>query len=199
MRLYEVDELPSQYQLLAMPWRWSTYLVSGVMAVSVAAGVTFLIIRSMRERTPVAGAVHIESLPNGADVVFDGTRLTDKTPLTIDGAPVGTQHTIRLELARYEPAEEIIDIPKAGGRVEVTKALTPITGTLIVVSEPSNAEIWINRDLRGYTPKTIKGVDMDSVRQIELRLKDYQPFVHNLTQWPNNGKIEIEAKLVHVH
>jgi len=199
MRLYEADELPSQYQLVAARRRWFTYIVSGVLAVSVAAGVTFLIIRSMRESTPVVGSVHIESVPRGADVLFDGTRLTDKTPLTIDRVPVGTQHPIRLEIAGYEPAEETIDIPGTGGTVEVTERLTPITGTLTVVSEPPNAEIWINREVRGRTPGTIKGVDMDSVRQIELRLKDYQPLVQNLPQWPSNGKIEIQAKLVHVH
>jgi len=199
MRLYEVDEIPSKYKINAARRRWFTYIVSGVLAVSVAAGVTFLIIRSMRESTPVAGSVHIESVPAGADVIFDGTRLTDKTPLTIDGAPVGTQHTIRLELARYEPAEETVDIPKAGGTVSVSTTLTLITGTLTIVSEPSNAEIWINREVRGHTPNTIEGVDMDNVRQIELRLKGYDPFVHNLTQWPKNGKIEIQAKLVHVH
>jgi len=153
----------------------------------------------MRESTPVVGSVHIESVPRGADVLFDGTRLTDKTPLTIDRVPVGTQHPIRLEIAGYEPAEETIDIPGTGGTVEVTERLTPITGTLTVVSEPPNAEIWINREVRGRTPGTIKGVDMDSVRQIELRLKDYQPLVQNLPQWPSNGKIEIQAKLVHVH
>jgi serine/threonine protein kinase len=199
MRLYEVDELPSQYQLVAARRRWFTYLVSGVLAVSVAAAVTFLIIRSMRDGAPVTGSVHIESVPAGADVLFDGTRLTDKTPLTIDGAPVGTRHSIRLELARHEPADETIDIPRTGGLVAVTKTLTLITGTLTVVSDPPNAEIWINRELRGRTPATLKGVDVDNVRQIELRLKDYQPLVKDLSQWPSDGKLGIQAKLVHVH
>ena len=199
MRLYEVDELPSQYQLVAARRRWFTYIVSGILAVSVAAAVTFLIIRSMRDSTPVVGSVHIESVPSGADVLFDGTRLTDKTPLTIDGAPVGTRHTIRLELARHEPADETVDIPKAGGVISVTRTLTPITGKVIVDSEPPSAEIRINGQLRGRTPAIIKDVDMDNARKIELRLKDYQPFVQDLTQWSSDGKIQIKATLVHVH
>ena len=38
-----------------------------------------------------------------------------------------------------------------------------------------------------------------TVRQIELRLKDYQPFFKDLSQWPSDGKLGIQAKLVHVH
>src|SRR5262249_38402116 len=52
MRLLEVDELPSQYKLGAAGRRWFTYIVSGILAVSVAAGVTFLIIRSTRDSVP---------------------------------------------------------------------------------------------------------------------------------------------------
>jgi len=199
MRLYEVDELPSQYQLVAARRRWFTYIVSGIMAVSVAAGVTFLIIRSMRESAPVSGSVHIESVPPGADVLFDGKRLADKTPLTIDGVPVGTNHKIRLELARHEPADDTVDIPRTGGTVTVTRTLAVITGKVIVDSEPSGAEIRINGDLRGFTPKMIESVDMDNAKQIELRLKGYQPYVQDLTHWSSDGKISINAKLTHVH
>jgi len=199
MRLYEVDELPSQYQLVAARRRWFTYIVSGFLAVSVAAAVTFLIIRSMRESAPVSGSVHIETVPSGADVQFDGTWLPNKTSVTIEGVPVGTNHKLRLELAHYKPADDTVDIPRDGGTVEIRKTLTLITGTLIVVSEPSGAEIRINGELRGFTPKMIEGVDMDNAKGIELRLKDYQPYLQGLTQWSSEGKISINAKLVRVH
>jgi serine/threonine protein kinase len=197
MRLYEADELPSQYKLGAARRRWFTYIASGVLAVSVAAAVTFLIIRSTRESVPAVGSVHIVSVPAGAEVLFDGTRLTDKTPLMLDGAPVGTRHAVRLELPRHESYEETVDIPRTGGEVSVTATLKPITGKVIVDSEPSNAEIRINGELRGRTPTTINDVDMDNAKRIELRLKDYQPFQQDL-QWPSDGKVRIKATLVHV-
>jgi hypothetical protein len=197
MRLYEADELPSHYKIGAARRRWFTYIASGVLAVSVAAAVTFLIIRSTRESTPAMGSVHIVSVPAGADVMFDGTRLTEKTPLTLEGAPAGTRHTVRLELARHESYEETIDIPRTGGEVPVTTTLKPITGKVIVDSEPSNAEIRINGELRGRTPTTINDVDMDNAKRIELRLKDYQPMMQDL-QWPSDGRIRIKATLVHV-
>ena len=194
MRLLEVDELPSQYKLGAARNRWLTYIASGVLAVSVAAGVTFLIIRSTRDSVPVVGSIHIESVPPGAEVIFDNTRLTDKTPLTIDGAPVGTSHTIRLEVPRHESYEETVNIPKSGSPISVTASLKPILGKIIIDSVPANAEIHINGQLRGRTPTTINDVEMDNAKRIELRLKDYQPLVQDL-KWPADGRIRINATL----
>ena len=83
---------------------------------------------------------------------FDGTRLTDKTPLTIDGVPVGTRHDIRVELARHQAYTETIDIPKTGGEVPVMALLKPITGKIVVDSQPSGAEIWIDgQNARSHT------------------------------------------------
>jgi len=192
LRLSEVDELPSQYKLGSGRRQWFTYIASGVLAVSVAAGVTFLIIRSTRDSTPAVGSIHIESDPPGAEVIFDKQRLIDKTPLTIDGAPAGTRHTIRLELSHFQPVEETVDIPKTGGRISVVKLLSRMLGKIIIDSDPPNAEIRINGQLRGITPRTITDVDMDNVSRIELRLKDYQPIIQDLT-W-RDGKATVNAK-----
>jgi serine/threonine protein kinase len=197
MRLMEIDEIPSMYKLGAARRRWFTYIVSGILAVSVAAAVTFLIIRSTRESAPTTGSVHIESVPPGADVLYDGTRLSDKTPLTIDMAPVGTRHTIRLELARHQAWEDTaVDIAKDGRTVSISATLEPLTGKLLVNSVPAGADIYINGQIRGRTPTTLNGVDMDSAKRLELRLKDYQPYQRDL-QWPADGKISVDVKLAH--
>lgn len=195
VRLAEIDELPSHYKLGAARARWFTYIVSGVLAVSVAAAVTFLIIRSMRDSAPSVGSVYINSVPAGADVLFEGTRLRDKTPLTVDKVPVGTRPTIRIELAHYGPYEEILDVPRSGAEIKVMAYLRAITGKIIIDSVPPGAEIHINGRMRGRTPTTISDVDMDSAKQLQLRLKDYQLFVQDLV-WPADGKIQINAKLV---
>jgi hypothetical protein len=195
MRLFEVDELPSQYKLNSASRRWFTYMVSGVLAVSVAASVTFLIIRSTRESPPTVGSVRVESVPSSADVLYDGTRLTEKTPVTIDSAPVGTRHTIRIELAHRLPYEETIDIPKNGGVVPVTAQLQSVTGKILVNSAPAGAEIRINGTLKGRTPATIGDLDPEGTVHIELRLKDYQPYVKDY-KWPSDGKITIDQTLV---
>ena len=194
LRLFEVDEMPSQYKLGAARRRWFTYIVAGIVAISVAAGATFLIIRSTRETAPTVGSIHVESLPAGAEVVFDDVRLAGTTPLTIPSVPINTRHTIKVELKRHERYTETVDVPTRGGEVNVKAVLNPMTGKLIIVSQPEGAEIWINGEVRGRTPTTIKGLDMDSAKKLELRLKDYQPFVQDLV-WPDNGAIQIDARL----
>jgi hypothetical protein len=109
---------------------------------------------------------------------------------------VGTPHVIRVEYLRHQPYEETIDIPKKGGEISVTATLKPITGKILVNSVPPNAEIHINGQLRGRTPATVNGIDMESAKRLELRLKDFQPYVQDLA-WPADGKITIDVKLVH--
>jgi hypothetical protein len=196
MRLYEVDEIPSQYKLGSARRRWFTYILSGILAVSVAATVTFIIIRSMRDTAPALGNVYVDSVPEGADVVFDGTRMLDKTPVSIDHNRVGGKHLVRVELAGHLPHEETIEIPRDGSEVQLMARLVPITGKILIDSVPSGAEIRINGEVRGRTPLTLGEVDMNSAKRLELRLKDYQPFVQDLT-WPPDGKIQINARLVH--
>jgi hypothetical protein len=194
MRLWEVDEIPSQYKLGAARQRWFTYIISGILAVSVAAGVTFLIIRSTRDTAPTAGSVRLESVPAGASALFDGTRMTERTPLTVDGVPLGSHHTIRFELDGYQAVEETVDIPKDGRQVQVQKQLTPAaTGKIVIDSKPRGAEIWINNTRRGLSPTTLTGIDMSSTKQIELKLNPYEPFRQNLV-W-KDGRADVNATL----
>jgi serine/threonine protein kinase len=194
MRLFEVDEMPSQYKIGSAGRRWFTYVVSGLLAVSVAAGVTFVIIRSTRETAPVEGTLKIESSPDGGTVVVDGNQLSDKTPVTIDHVPVGTHHVVRITLPHRKPYEEAIDIPKKGGELTVAGRLDIITGKLLVNSIPPGAELWINGQIRAHTPTTVGDLDTQSKIHVELRLKDYQPFVHDY-DWPADGTIQIQQKL----
>ena len=194
LRLSEIDEIPSLYKIRSSRRRWFAYLVAGTIAVSVAAGTTFFIIRASRETAPETGSVYIESVPSGAEIYFNGTRLTDKTPWTIADVPIGTSHDVRVEMPRHKAFTERIDIPKTGGRVTVTAVMKPITGKIVINSQPGEAEIWINGQLRGRTPTTLTDIDMGGAKKLELRLKGYQPFVTEL-EWPANGQITLDPKL----
>jgi hypothetical protein len=134
-------------------------------------------------------------VPSGGEVVFDGTRLAGSTPMTVDSVPVGTRHEIKVELARHKPFIQSVDIPKQGGEVPIKAFLTQITGKILVNSRPPGAEIRINNRPYGYAPMTINGLEMASSTTIELRLKDYQPYIKAL-EWPANGEISIDAQLV---
>ena len=193
LRLFEADEMPSQYNVTGGP-KWIKLVIAGVLAISVAAGVTFFIIKATRDSAPTVGRVNIESVPSGAEVVFDGTRLAGTTPMTVDSVPVGTRHEIRVELARHKAYTETVDIPKIGGEVPIKAMMTPITGKVRVITQPDGAEIWIDGKLRGRAPTTINDIDMASAKVLELRMKDYKPYTQAL-EWPANGEINIDQKL----
>ncbi len=194
LRLSEIDEIPAHFKIRSTQRRWLAYVIAGMIAVSVAAGTTFFIIRATRETAPPTGSVHIESVPPGGEVIFNGNRLTDRTPLTVEGIPPGTRHEVRVEMPRHQAHVETVDIPKTGGEISVTAVMKPMTGKIVVNSQPGEAEIWINGQLRGRTPTTLNDIDLGSAKKLELRLKGYQPFVTDLA-WPANGQITLDVKL----
>jgi hypothetical protein len=200
LRLMEVDELPAHYRIASAGRRWFTYVVSGLLAVSVAAAVTFLIIRSVRDSEPPTGTFHVNSVPQHATVEIDGKLVTDekgvvrKTPVTVENVPVGN-HIVRITLPHHKLYETEVEVGRKGGDSSVIGPLEMITGTVLINSVPAGAEIQINGSNRGRTPQTIHELDLESKLHIELRLKDYQPYVVD-PAWPENGQLAIDARLV---
>ncbi len=192
LRLSEIDELPQSYKLDGKR-RWFMLVVGGIVAISLAAGVTFFIIRATKDSTPMVASVKIESSPSGADVYYDDTRLSDRTPMAIENVPTGTRHDIKVTLSHYKTYTDTIDIPKSGEQVPVMALLKKLTGKIVINSKPDGAEILINGELRGRTPKTIEDVDMDSAKTLDVRLKDHQPITRTL-EWPANGQIDLDLK-----
>jgi hypothetical protein len=72
--------------------------------------------------------------------------------------------------------------------------MDPITGRLRVTTTPEGADIILDGMMRGHTPTTINDIDMASAKHLELRLKEYSPYIQTLT-WPANGEIDIDQKL----
>jgi len=144
-----------------------------VLALSALAGFAFLTRATITPPAPVVGSVHLESVPTGADVSFDGTELGQRTPLTIDGAPVGTRHKIVISMHHYQSYTEEIAIPRTGSSVQVMAHLTSQTGKIAIDSTPAGAQIWINGQPRGTTPTTLVGIDIDSTSAIDLLHKDF--------------------------
>jgi serine/threonine protein kinase len=196
LRLFEADEMPSQYRVSG-DGRWVRLAIAGVLAVSVAAFVTFFIIKASRNSTPDTGTIHLESVPAGGEIFVDGTHVAGVTPQTLPfPLQVGTRHEIRIELAKHKPHVENVDIPQDGREVTVNAVMDPITGRLRIATSPPGAEVLIDGALRGRTPATINDIDMASARKLELRLKDYQPVIQ-LLNWPANGEIDIDKNLIH--
>ena len=196
LRLFEADEIPSHYKVSGNASRWIMIVIAGLAAVSVAAGVTFFIIRSTRNTAPAIGAIHVESVPPGGEIYLDGTHVAGVTPQTLPfELQAGTRHEIRVELAKHKKHVENVDIPSSGGEVAVNAIMDPITGRLRVVTTPAGADVILDGTVRGRTPLTINDIDMGSAKHLELRLKEYSPYIQTLT-WPPNGEIDIDQKLV---
>ncbi|MEO8698547.1 MAG: serine/threonine-protein kinase [Kofleriaceae bacterium] len=193
LRLFEADEVPQQYKVSGDASKWVKLALAGIVAISVAAGVTFFIIKASRDGTPTTGTIHIESVPPGGEIYLDGTHLAGVTPQTLPfELEIGTRHEIRVEVAKHKPHVENVDIDRP--EVNVNAIMDPITGRLRVVTTPIGADIMIDGVMRGRTPTTINDIDMASAKRLELRLKDYQPYIQTLT-WPPNGEIDIDRKL----
>jgi hypothetical protein len=194
LRLFEADEIPNQYKVSSDASRWVKLVIAGMLAISVAAFVTFFIIRASRESTPDTGTIHLESVPPGGEIFVDGTHIAGVTPQTLPfPLQVGTRHEIRIELAKHKPHVENVDIPQDGREITVNAVMDPITGRLRISTTPAGADIIVDGTLRGRTPTTINDIDM-AAKKLELRLKDYQPVIQTLS-WPANGEIDIEKNL----
>ena len=63
---------------------------------------------------------------------------------------------------------------------------------LRINSQPGGAEIWINGELRGVTPKVLEGLDPETVKQVELRLGDFAPETRPL-DWSQGDTIDVEV------
>jgi hypothetical protein len=139
-----------------------------------------------------SGSIIVESIPAGADVLYDGTKV-GVTPITIDEVPL-VRHEIKVVLPRHAVYEEAVDIPKSTGQAKVTAILKHITGRVVVDSKPDKADILIDGVPKGQTPKTIVDLDMASAKSLEIRLKGFQPHIQEL-KWPQDGKIDINVNL----
>jgi hypothetical protein len=197
LRLSVGDEIPAQYRLNTGPKRWLIYVLAGTAAVSIAAIATFFIIKSMRDTPTVTSTIiSVDSTPTGATVYYDGQKLDEKTPMRIDQVPVGTKHKLRFELGHYKPITQDVDVPQNGTEARALAILERQKGKIRVDSQPTGAEIRLNgnSEVRGRTPMTLSDMDMETIKSIELRLKDYQPYIQPL-EWPSNGEIDISKKL----
>lgn len=183
-----------QYRIAGKKARGPLMVVIALLAIAVAASATYYIVKSTRSKAVARGSVRVESAPAGASVYIDGTKLGNVTPLAIDNLAAGSSHDLRIELPRYRSYSTRIDLPATGGLVPVTAIMTPITGKLRIASTPSGADVYIGGQLRNRTPCTITDVDMDGVRDLELRHKEFPPKRVRL-DWTDKGELELNVAL----
>jgi hypothetical protein len=112
------------------------------------------------------GSVSIASIPAGAQVLLRGQD-RGKTPVSVTDLEAG-DYPIILNLEGYNSWPGTISVT-SGQTTSITLKLTPInqdnntpltgTGSLIITSSPSGANVYLNGDLKGTTPLTLQNVD----------------------------------------
>jgi iron(II)-dependent oxidoreductase len=122
------------------------------------------------------GAAYITSDPAGAKVVVDGTE-RGATPLTVRDLSAG-EHIVELILKDYEKWVGKVEIK--ANRVELVEArLSKETGSLMVISTPPRAEIYVDGKLVGTTPITVEKVEIGE-REVRIKRGGFREFVRRV-------------------
>ncbi|MFO7286825.1 MAG: PEGA domain-containing protein [Gammaproteobacteria bacterium] len=114
------------------------------------------------------GRVELVSTPSEAAVSVDG-EYRGRTPLTLSLRP-GRAHRITLTKPGYEPVTRELTVEADSGR-RIQIELAAQYGDVEIVSEPPQAEIWVDGTRTATTPATLKLTALP--HEIEVRLDGY--------------------------
>jgi hypothetical protein len=106
---------------------------------------------------PSAGAVEVVTRPVGATVAIDGN-VRGRSPLTLKDVAAG-RHLVELRAKGYARAIRIVEI-KAGQRhkVDVTLVSASKTGSLKVLTNPPNVDVYVDGEFRGKSPLALSSI-----------------------------------------
>lgn len=99
--------------------------------------------------------ITLTSDPEGARVILNGID-RGTTPCTVDSIPEG-ENTIELRLHGYESYKRSIKLA-SGESQQMDAVLTPLPASLMIVSIPKGARIYIDNQFRGEAPVNMKNL-----------------------------------------
>jgi serine/threonine protein kinase len=188
----EVDEIPDKYKIRRQTQVNPIWIAAGALILAAVVAAVLIAIYGSNEEKAATGTAVIEvvSSPPGATVTVDGEALPNPTPTTFDGA-TGKTYLIRLDLAKHQRWEREHPVGEEGGNQRVVARLDPIVVRLWVESKPPGAEVFIGGTSAGRTPLDLSGLDPQTTRSIEVRLKGFRP-VRRTLDWTQ----ETEKRLI---
>ena len=158
--------------------------------------------------SPAFGGLKVTSEPSGASVdvldMSDTRRTGGQTPLDIPQLKSGT-YKLKLEKDRYYYPETRTITIEDGKPTEESVSFRPRFGTLVVTSEPPDAEVIFDGISKGKTPLTLDRV-ISGDYTLELRkelhldwtvtvqIRDGQTTTMPITLPPNYGTLELDYK-----
>jgi hypothetical protein len=139
---------------------------------------------------PITGSARLESEPTGAVIFVDGEDV-GKTPKVLTGISPG-KHEVEISLEGYDSYLQMVKI-KNGKESLVSPILQQKKGSLMLISNPSNAVIYIQGKKSGKTPSTITDLTPGNY-SVELLLDDYQAWSEK-TDIVSSEEVTINAEL----
>ena len=138
------------------------------------------------------GLLSVRSSPRAASVTVDG-QYQGLTPIEIAVAP-GTALGVRVFKVGYAPVERSIRV-ESGTERAMSVELEALTGTLVVVAEPGDAELWIDGKRAGELgqPITLPAVP----HEIELTKEGYAGYRKTVMPQPGFSQ-EVKVRLLTV-
>ena len=121
----------------------------------------------------------VVSNPAGAAVTVDG-RFRGTTPLSVELSK-GAVYDIQLTKAGYEAASRAIEVDDSRER-KLTVQLRPRIGIVKIVSDPPDAELFVDGQRRGNASRELSLTA--TVHSIEIRKDGFEPFVTEVTPKP---------------
>jgi hypothetical protein len=122
----------------------------------------------------IVGDLTVTSTPSNADILLNGESIGAKTPATLEALSTNELHTVRLRLpgfndATYRGIEVLED-----STVLVHHNFSRITHPLTVMSDPPGAEIYLDGNFFGNTPRSLGSVT-EGIHELELLSDGYHP------------------------
>lgn len=142
------------------------FCTMGVSAVTVGA-----------EYTPTgpSGTIHVDGVPVGMEITLDGVpygTLSDSGVLEIAQIPIG-DHTLVAAMEGYQPKDTLVTVLDG----QITKVRIELkeveTGTLVVQSNPTNVQVYLDDAYKGITPVTLTGLSTGS-HTVQLKLPGFE-------------------------
>ena len=132
----------------------------------------------INQSAPSTGSLYITSNTSGASIYVDGS-YRGITPVTLSGLTTGS-HTVRILQSGYNDYS-VTAIVYAGQTTTVSSTLIPSTppptqtGSIVITSSPTGADVYIDGSYRGISPVTLSGLTTGShtVRILQSGYNDY--------------------------
>ncbi|HPD14941.1 MAG TPA: PEGA domain-containing protein [Planctomycetota bacterium] len=129
---------------------------------------------------PKSVALTLESAPDKATVFIDD-KYVGLTPLTVPDLVPG-HHFVKLTKRDHLPWTKLVELLYPEEKLEARLALKP-KGTLLITSEPAQADVYIDGEYEGKTPLEKKNLDANPY-SVRVEKEQFLPW---------EGEIEVRA------